>query len=88
MPAPPMLIDPVAKKEGKPIFEVERRLMHIIDPTSNLRLMTLQNPKIPIRGFRFGARNCINLHQEMREKYPAPKFGYVAEAGSQLSKEV
>lgn len=81
-------MDPVAKKEGKTIFEVERRLMHIIDPTSSKRLMTLQNPKIPIRGFRFGARNCINLHQEMKEKYPAPKFGYVAEAGSQLAKDV
>lgn len=58
--------------------------MHIFDPTSNKKLVTLTNPKIPIRGFRLGARNCINLHQEMKEKYPNPKFGYVAEPGSIL----
>lgn len=62
--------------------------MHIFDPTSNKRLMTLQNPRIPIRGFRSGAKNCINLHQEMKEKYPAPKFGYVQDESAQIAKEV
>lgn len=71
------LVDCVAKKAGKPNYQVEIRHMSIKDPTANnSTLIVLKNPKVPIRGFRNGVGRCVNLHQIMKDGCGVPDFGF------------
>jgi len=82
------LVDCVAKKAGKPFYQIEIRQMSIKDPTANnSTLVVLKNPKVPIRGFRNGVGKCVNLHSIMKEGCGVPDFGFDQDEETVVSKE-